>query len=119
MALLRTLLMLCGALAVLTLGALPASAAGPSAPPCHEMSSQPMSGPMHHGNASTEAPDKTPDKAPDKAMKVMACCVMCVAAPAPAPVAATAVATAPDPRPLPVARLSGHGPAPEHGPPRG
>ncbi|QDH73727.1 hypothetical protein [Brevundimonas sp. M20] len=115
MALLRTLLMLCGALAVLTLGALPASAAGPSAPPCHEMSSQPMSGPMHHGDASTGAPDKTPDKA----MKVMACCVMCVAAPAPAPVAATAVANALDPRPLPVARLSGHGPAPEHGPPRG
>jgi hypothetical protein len=105
MALLRTLLMLCGALAVLTLGALPASAAGPAAPPCHETSGQ-----MHHGDA--------PAQGPSKAIKVMACCVMCVTAPLPAPIEAATAAARPDLRPLPVARLKGHAPTPEHGPPR-
>jgi hypothetical protein len=105
MALLRTLLMLCGALAVLTLGALPASAAGPAAPPCHETSGQ-----MHHGDA--------PAQGPSKAIKVMACCVMCVTAPLPAPIEAATAAARPDLRPLPVARLNGHAPTPEHGPPR-
>ncbi|RZJ26619.1 MAG: hypothetical protein EON85_12195, partial [Brevundimonas sp.] len=80
MALLRTLLMLCGALAVLTLGALPASAAGSAPPPCHE-----MSGSLSH--------DDSPANSPTKAMKVMACCVMCVTAPAPAPVQAAVPAT--------------------------
>ncbi|MDQ8027749.1 MAG: hypothetical protein REJ23_03410 [Brevundimonas sp.] len=105
MALLRTLLMLCGSLAVLTLGALPASAAGPAAPPCHE-----TSGAMHHGD--------TPAQTPTKAIKVMACCVMCVTAPLPAPVEAAVVAARTDLSPLPVTRLNGHAPAPEHGPPR-
>lgn len=105
MVILRTVLMLCGALAVLLLGALPASATGPAAPPCHEMSGQ-----MHHGDA--------PAPAPSKAIKVMACCVMCVTAPLPAPIQAAAVGARPDLRPLPVARLNGHAPAPEHGPPR-
>ena len=105
MVILRTLLMLAGALAVLTLGALPA-AAGPAAPPCHEMSGQ-----MHHGDA--------PAQTPTKAIKVMACCVMCVAAPAIPPVqpAASALAVS-DHHPLPATRLTGRGPAPEHGPPR-
>lgn len=105
MVILRTLLMLCGALAVLTLGALPA-AAGPATPPCHEMAG------MTHG-----APDPTP--APAKAIKVMACCVMCVAAPAIPPVQpAAAPTTTGCHHPLPAARLAGSGPAPEHGPPR-
>lgn len=104
MVLLRTLLMLCGALAVLTLGALPA-AAGPAAPPCHEMSG------MTHG--------ETPAQAPSKAIKVMACCVMCVAAPAVPPIQpAAALAATGDHHALPAARLNGRGPAPEHGPPR-
>lgn len=101
MAILRTLLMLCGALAVLTLGALPA-AAGSATPPCHEMSG------MGH-----DAP------APTKAIKVMACCVMCVTAPAIPPVEPAASAPSGVDHPVRlVARLSGHGPAPEHGPPR-
>lgn len=105
MVILRTLLMLAGALAVLTLGALPASADGPAAPPCHEMSSS-----SHHGEA--------PAKAPAKMAKVMGCCVMCVTAPLPTPVEAAGVAARADLRPLPVARLTGHAPAPEPGPPR-
>ena len=110
MALLRTLLMLCGALAVLTLGALPAAAAGPAAPPCHETPARVMSGPMHH--------DETPSGAPAKAIKVMACCIMCVTAPLPAPIEAAAAAAAPDLSPLPVNRLVGQALAPEHGHPR-
>ncbi|WP_420478661.1 hypothetical protein [Brevundimonas sp. FT23028] len=110
MALLRTLLMLCGALAVLTLGALPAAAAGPAAPPCHEAPARARSGSVHHGEA--------PSGAPAKAIKVMACCVMCVTAPLPAPVEAARAAAAPDLSPLPVARLIGQAPTPEHGPPR-
>ena len=106
MVILRTLLMLCGALAVLTLGALPASASGPSTPPCHQ-----TSGATHHGDA--------PAQTPSKAIKVMACCVMCVAAPAVPPVQPAAAPTdARDHPPLPAARLTGRGPAPEHGPPR-
>lgn len=105
MVILRTLLMLAGALAVLTLGALPA-AAGPATPPCHE-----MSGEMHHGDA--------PAQTPSKAIKVMACCVMCVAAPAVPPVQPAASAlTGADHHARPAARLSGLAPAPEHGPPR-
>jgi len=104
MVILRTLLMLCGALAVLTLGALPA-AAGPATPPCHEMSG------MSHS--------ETPAQAPSKAIKVMACCVMCVAAPAVPPVQpAASPLTGVDHHARPAARLSGRGPAPEHGPPR-
>ena len=105
MVILRTLLMLAGALAVLTLGALPA-AAGAVTPPCHEMSGQ-----MEHGDQPTQTPLK--------AIKVMACCVMCVAAPAIPPIQpAAAPAAAGDHHALPAARLTGHGPAPEHGPPR-
>lgn len=106
MVILRTLLMLAGALAVLTLGALPA-AAGPAAPPCHEMAG------MTHGGAPA------PGQAPTKAIKVMACCVMCVAAPASPPLQpAASPAAAGDHPARPAAPLTGRGPAPEHGPPR-
>lgn len=109
MVILRTVLMLCGALAVLLLGALPASASGPAAPPCHETSA-----PMHHGDAPAQSP-----QGPTKALKVMACCVLCVAAPAVPPVQPASAPTASrDHHPLPAARLTGRGPAPEHGPPR-
>lgn len=108
MVILRTLMMLAGALAVLTLGALPASASGPATPPCHETPAVP-----HHGDAPTQ------QQAPTKAIKVMACCVMCVAAPTVPPVQPAATPMdARDPHPLPAARLTGRGPAPEHGPPR-
>ena len=107
MVILRTLLMLGGALAVLTVGALPAST-GPAAPPCHETSGQ-----MHHGDTPVQ------QQGPAKALKVMACCVMCVAAPAVPPVQpATTPAAGRDHHPLPAVRLTGRGPAPDHGPPR-
>jgi|SRR5215217_2120743 len=68
MVVLRTLTLLLGALAVLTLGALsgPASADAPM-PSCHEMEHR------------QDAP------APDKPMKTMGCCVACVTAVAPEP----------------------------------
>ena len=66
-----SLLLLIGALAVLTLGAVGVSASPAMAEaPCHE--------------TSHAAPDQTPDhsgKTPGKPMKAMACCVACVAAP--------------------------------------
>ncbi|MBA4805908.1 MAG: hypothetical protein H2037_00005, partial [Brevundimonas sp.] len=65
-----SLLLLIGALAVLTLGALGVSAAPAMAEaPCHEMS--------HETTSTDPAPNR-----PAKAMKAMACCVACVAAPA-------------------------------------
>ena len=112
MVILRTLLLLCGALAVLTLGALPAAASGPAMPPCHDMPG------MTH-DTPAQAPAEAPIKAPDKVMKVMGCCIMCVTAPVPSPVN-PAVAPLADAahRPLTTVALKGHGPAPEHGPPR-
>ena len=101
MAVLRTLLILFGALAVLTLGATPMAAAA-EAPPCH-----------------SRAHETPADQPASKALKVMACCVACVAAPrvephtlpedpAPAGVGARS--------PAPV--LAGLTPSPAHGPPR-
>lgn len=107
MALIRTLSMLLGALAVLWLGAVPMPAVSDEAPPCHEMT-------MKHG-----APADAPARSPDKPMKVMGCCVACVAVPLPQPPVRTAVRTpAPvltvGPQALPVGRT----PTPEPGPPR-
>ena len=105
---LRTLILLFGAFAVLTLGALatPGSAAA-SAPPCHEMS---------HGQpapASQDAPS------PDKPMKPMGCCVACVTAVAPEPPLRAAVALPTPPRsaappPMPIGQTL----SPEPHPPR-
>jgi len=64
---LSSILMLIGALAVLSLGAVSASAAPASIPPCHE----------------TGAPTSDPSEHSPKAMKAMICCVACVAAPSP------------------------------------
>ena len=104
MALIRTLSMLLGALAVLWLGAVSAPAPVEAAtPPCHEIA-------VDHG-APADAPS------PDKPMKTMSCCVACVAAPLPQPpIRASVRAPAPavDPQTLPVGRT----PAPEPGPPR-
>lgn len=98
MGLMRTWLLLLGALAVLALGAAPAVAEAP--PPCH--------------GTSHEAP-----ATPDKPVKAMSCCAACVAAPLPQPpirvsVRAPAPASAVGPQTLPVGRT----PAPEPGPPR-
>jgi hypothetical protein len=104
-----SLLLLIGALAVLSLGALGVSA-GPAmaSAPCHE--------------TSHAAPDQTPDqpvKAPGKTMKVMACCVACVAAPTvhpasrPGPTVSPVRLTAPR-IDFPAGRLL----SPEPGPPR-
>jgi len=62
----QSLLLLIGALAVLALGTVGASASPAEAAPCHET-----------GQAM---PDKAPGHAP-KAMKAMVCCVACVATP--------------------------------------
>ena len=101
MVVVRTLLILLGALAVLTLGATPMTAAA-EAPPCHSQDHQPPA-----------------DQPASKALKIMACCVACVAAPrieppslpaAPAPAASAARPPAP--------ALAGLTPSPAHGPPR-
>jgi hypothetical protein len=100
-----SLLLLIGALAVLTLGALGVGA-GPAMaePPCHEM-----------GHAT---PDPS-GKAPDKAMKAMACCVACVAAPTIPPAARPQTAAAPlRLTAVSPALPSGRRPSPEPGPPR-
>jgi hypothetical protein len=101
---LQSLLLLIGALAVLALGTVGASASPAVATPCHET-----------GQA---IPDKAPEHAP-KAMKAMICCVACVATPTltstPLPDLAPSLArlttTLID---MPVGRLL----SPEPGPPR-
>lgn len=109
MKLVSSLLLLIGALAVLTLGAVGVSA-GPAAAEahCHETGSA--------------ASDPTPDhsgKTAGKAMKAMACCVACVAAPTVDPASAPSRMGAP-PR-LGAARFdvpAGLRLSPEPGPPR-
>lgn len=71
MVLIRTLTLLLGALAVMTLGALPAPSSASAMPPCHETSSG------HHPPADRPAPEKP--------MKPMGCCVACVATVVPGP----------------------------------
>lgn len=105
---LQALMMLLGALAVLIIGALPASALtdASSAPPCHETTTH---------SSGTE----TPSPAPDKPMKAMDCCVVCVTAPTLRPPDRARLAP---PRPAPAVRLTalpaGERPAPEPHPPR-
>jgi len=104
----HALVMMLGALAVLTIGALPASALtdASSAPPCHETM-------IHHSGA------ETPSSAPGKAMKVMDCCVACVAAPTlRAPDRARVAAPRPPVVTRPAALPAGERPAPEPHPPR-
>ena len=80
MKIVSSLLLLIGALAVLTLGALGVSA-GPAMAeaPCHETSAEARPDARH------AAPDQTPAHQ-NKAMKAMACCAACVTAPALEPV---------------------------------
>lgn len=101
MAVLRTLMILLGALAVLTLGATPMSAMA-EAPPCH----------------SQEHPAPA-DQPASKALKIMACCVACVAAPRVEPADTPVILTpASVQRTAPSSPLSGLTPSPAHGPPR-
>ena len=104
MALVRTLLLLLGALGVLLLGAVSPVAASTEPPPCHDMAGM-----------TSDAPASTPDKP----MKSMACCVACIAAPAFIPpirsdVAVRVAAPQPTLRALP----SGRRLTPETGPPK-
>ena len=104
MALLRTLLLLLGALGVLLLGAVSPSMAATETPPCHEMA----------GMTSD-----TPASTPDRPMKTMACCVACIAAPAIILPIRTGVAARPtQPQPTLRARPTGRRLTPEIGPPK-
>jgi hypothetical protein len=103
----RFILMLMGVASVLSLGAVAASAAPASDPPCHQT-----------GNAATHHTGEPASDAP-RSVKVMACCVVCVAAsplPAAAPeqvetgAASTGFALS--------TLLRGRSPAPAIGPPR-
>lgn len=91
MVLIRTLTLLLGALAVLTLGALPAPASAAAMPPCHETSSG------HHAPADSPAPEKP--------MKPMGCCVACVTTVAPEPPVRAGVVLPTAPRTLTAALL--------------
>jgi len=98
----RMILLLIGALATLSLGAVGASAAPRETAPCHQT-----------GGSAPDHPQ------PAKAMKAMACCMACVTAPTPAPPAEiaalrTAASVAPaESRTPPGRRLT-----PEPAPPR-
>ncbi|WP_241004603.1 hypothetical protein [Brevundimonas fontaquae] len=100
----QSLLLLIGALSVLALGTVGASASPANAAPCHE--------------TGQSSPEQTPSHAP-KAMKAMVCCVACVAAPTlnPAPISALTLSparVAAVRAALPAGRLL----SPEPGPPR-
>lgn len=100
----QSLLLLIGALSVLALGAVGASASPATAAPCHE-TGQP-------------SPDQTPNHAP-KAMKTMICCVACVAAPTLDPSPISGLTLSPSrivamPAAIPAGQLL----SPEPGPPR-
>jgi hypothetical protein len=104
----QSLLLLIGALSVLALGAVGASASPAAAAPCHETGHE----------TGQSSPDQTPNHAP-KAMKAMICCVACVATPTldPAPMSGPTVSpsrVAAVPSTLPAGQLL----SPEPGPPR-
>ena len=105
------LLMLLGALGVLMLGAVPASAmGGGGAAPCHEMAMG--------AEPAPDAPAPVHDNG--KAMASMTCCVSCVAAPCLQPPSRPAAIHPEAPQtPRPTALPAGLTPAPEPGPPRG
>ncbi len=104
MALVRTLLLLLGAVGVLLLGAVSPTTASTEPAPCHEM-------------AGMETGKSAP--ASERPMKSMACCVACIAAPTVAPPLRTGVAARPG-LPQPVLRVlpTGRRPSPDTGPPK-
>lgn len=104
----QSLLLLIGALSVLALGAVGASASPAIAVPCHQTGHE----------TGQSSPDQAPNHAP-KAMKAMICCVACVATSTldPAPLSGPAPSPsriAAGPAALPVGQLL----SPEPGPPR-
>lgn len=104
----RALILLLGVLAVLALGGV-----GGSAPPA-------MAAAACHGEASPH-PARDGGQAPaEKPMKVMGCCVACVAAALPRPAEAPRASRIED-RPVagPSTILTGRRPTPEPAPPRG
>ncbi|MEY4555838.1 MAG: hypothetical protein RL093_957 [Pseudomonadota bacterium] len=103
---LNVILMLLGALSVLMLGVVPASAMTGEAPPCHETAA--ISQSHHEGPAPS-----------GKALATMACCVSCVVAPVlQAPSRETTDHPERPAAPVPVSLPIGLSPAPEHGPPK-
>lgn len=107
---LNLILMLLGALSVLMLGAIPASAmTGEASPPCHEAAT---ASPSHH-----EAP--VGSGKPGKAMTAMACCISCVVTAALQPPSRDLSAHSEAPAaPVPTSLPVGLSPSPEHGPPK-
>lgn len=97
----QILLTVCGALAVLSLGAFGAVAAPSEVAPCHQQD--------HH--------ERAPDKAP-MAIKAMICCVACVAPLDFEPADAPAPGLTPRRQPVAAALPAGRLPTPDHGPPR-
>ena len=105
MAALRTLCLLLGALAAVSLGVLSAVPAEAAAP-CHD--------PVHGSAPAPEVPAH-----PDKPIKAVECCVACVVAATPAPPPRGAlILPAPVREIAPVALPTGLRPAPEPHPPR-
>lgn len=106
---LNLILMLLGALSVLMLGAVPASAKAGDAAPCHETVAASQS---HH-----QAPARS--EKPEKATAAMACCVSCVVTPALQPPSRPLAGHAGSPgAPVPASLPVGLSPTPEHGPPK-
>ncbi|QYF87941.1 hypothetical protein [Brevundimonas sp. PAMC22021] len=107
MKIVRIILMLMGVASVLSLGAVAASAAPVSEPPCHQTEG---AAPHHPGGPASEAP---------RSMKVMGCCVACIAA---SPISAASpdqVTTGSASTGVVLTILpSGRSPAPAVGPPR-
>ncbi|ANC53270.1 hypothetical protein A4249_06130 [Brevundimonas sp. GW460-12-10-14-LB2] len=108
MKIVQSLLLLFGALSVLALGAVGASASPATAAPCHQTGHE----------TGQSSPDQTPNHTP-KAMKTMICCVACVATPTldPAPMSGPTLSpsrVAAVPSAFPTGQLL----TPEPGPPR-
>lgn len=110
MRILMALLSVLAALTLIGLGTVSASAATTEAAPCHEAASA-MAG--HHGMTDDDAP-----KPPAKAMKLMACCIACVAATPVAPEATQVVFARPGVQPALQPIRTGLIPAPEPEPPK-
>lgn len=123
----RILLALFSLIAALTLpglGAMDAFASPVEVPPCHEAPSHdvpahdvPAPG-GHHGMDVSPTTDTSPAQAPAKAMKIMACCIACVAAQPAVPDAARQSVRRPTAAPPLHAAVSGRTVSPEPDPPR-
>jgi len=114
---LRIILTLIGALAVLLLGPVTATASATAAPACHDLSI-----PVDHGSEDAAHQGSSHDTSShdQKPMKPMGCCAGCVTPPMYQPRAATTPSlSATLIRPAVADMPRGLSPSPEHGPPRG